>query len=252
MLNKIGTRSSWVSLLALIVGFGLGDYAQADPIYSYFYVAGQASYTAATDSDVQVPLYLQEVSSDSSSLLSDESGLFGVGVNVSTTVTPSSPASITALLTNLNTPPNGFDGVGCGNVLPDSASVLESIYIFDTQGVLPGPQQNGVSEVFLGTLTVHTGSIAGQTTTFTIGPYDLNSGNTYTNNNLYNLDNNLDRGNPTGSDNLYASAAATTFSISTAPVPEPSTIGLLAAGAATLVCLLSVWRKRRGLGPNRC
>jgi len=96
----------------------------------------------------------------------------------------------------------------------------------------------------MGTLTVHTGSIAGQTTTFTIGPYDLSTGNTYTNNNLYDLDNNLDPGNPTGSDGLYASAAATTFTLSTTPVPEPNTFALLAAGAAILACYGRVWRNR--------
>jgi hypothetical protein len=141
--------------------------------------------------------------------------------------------------------------MGPASISSNSASILENTSIMDTQGVLAGSQENGVSNVFLGTLTVHTGSIAGQTTTFTIGPYDLNSGNTFTNNNLYDLDNNLDPGNPAGSDSLYASAAATTFSVSTAPVPEPSTLGLLAAAAATVLCLSRV--RRKGLsGSPRC
>jgi hypothetical protein len=226
---------------------GMGTSAQADTFYSYFYVAGQASYTAATDSDVQVPLYLQEVSSDNTSLLADESGLWAAGLGVNATGVPSSPALITALLGNAGTVPNGFDGiVGPANVSSNSASLLENNNIMDTEGVLAGPQQNGVSEVFLGTLTVHTGAIAGQTTTFTIGPYDVNSGNTFTNNNLYDLDNNLDPGNPPGADSLYASAAATTFSVSTVAVPEPGMIGLLAAGAAMLLCLLPARRKWLG------
>ena len=47
----------------------------------------------------------------------------------------------------------------------NSASLLEARLCL-TQGVLAGSQQNGVSAVFLGTLTVQAGSIPGQTTDF--------------------------------------------------------------------------------------
>jgi hypothetical protein len=230
-----------------MASLGVTTVAQADTFYSYFYVAGQANYSAAPNSDVQVPLYLQEVSNDNTSLLADESGLWAAGVSVSTTGAPSSPALIAALLGNSGAVPNGFDGiVGPVNVSSASASLLENNNLMDTEGVLAGPQQNGVSEVFLGTLTVHTGAIAGQTTTFTVGPYDVNSGNTFTNNNLYDLDDNLDPGNPLGADSLYASAAATTFSVSTAAVPEPGMIELLAVGAVILIPGWSIRRKRLG------
>jgi hypothetical protein len=231
MLNKSGALSWWAGAAALLAGLAASNAVHADPIYSYYYVAGQSRYAAATDSDVQVPLYLEEVSSDSTSLLSSESGIGSAGLNVSTTAAPSSPAYITGLAGNAGTPPGGFDGmVGPASVSGTSASLLESTSITATQGVAAGPQSGGISDVFLGTLTVHTGTVAGQTTTFTIGPYSASSGNTFTNTNGYDLDNNLDPGNPAGSNSLYNSAAATTFDIETSAVPEPGTLALSAAG----------------------
>jgi hypothetical protein len=231
MSNKSGAWRWWAGAAALLAGLAASNAVYADTMYSYYYVAGQATYTAATDSEVQVPLYLEEVSSNGTSLLSGESGVSAAGLNVSATAAPSSPAYITGLQGNAGTPPIGFDGtVGPASVSGASASLLESTSITASQGVAAGPQSGGISDVFLGTLTVHTGAIAGQTTTFTIGPYSTTSGNTFTNNNGYDLDNNLDPGNPAGSSGLYSSAAATTFDIETSAVPEPGALALSAAG----------------------
>ncbi len=235
MSRKIGDMNRWIGALTLLAGFGANREAAAQSGYSYYYVAGEGTYTAATNSDVQAPLYLREVSNDATSLLDSESGLSATGFKVTTTVFPSSPAAITGLLGNAGSTPMAFDGaVGPADISSDLASILENVAITDPLGVLPRPQEDGVSDVLLGTLTIHTGAAPDQTTTFTIGPYDPNSGNTYTNNSLYDLDNNLDPGNPTGSATLYASAAATNFSVTT--VPEPSTISLLTA--MTLVLCL--------------
>ena len=240
-------RNPWLGLLALVVGLGWGAASHGSVQYSYFYVAGQSNYSAAPNGQVQVPLYLQEVSNDSTSLLLNEMGLLAAGLSVDRTSAPSSPASMTALLGNAGSVPDGFDGVvGPASVSAASASLLENNNFIDTQGVMPGPQENGISYVLLGTLTIRAGAVGGQTTDFTIGPYDASSGNTFTTTSLYDLDSNLDPNNPAGSASLYESAAATTFSVTTASnpaVPEPCTAGAFAAIVAMLACR-SMRRKR--------
>ena len=93
--------------------------------------------------------------------------------------------------------------------------------------------------MFLGTLTVQAGSVAGETTQFTIGP---NGENTFTYSTPLDLDNNLDSTNPPGSEYVFASATQTTFDVKA--VPEPSTMTLLATGLAALC----VYRRARRKG----
>ena len=110
MLNKIRSIHFWTGSLVLIACLGAGSRADADTFYSYFYEAGQSTYTATPGSDVQIPLYLQEKNSDgsSSSLLANELGLSAAGLSV--TAAPSSPASITALVGNGRHCPAGSTG----------------------------------------------------------------------------------------------------------------------------------------------
>jgi hypothetical protein len=242
-------RICWILAAAAIFGVAMGDVAQADAFYSYTYVAGQPVYTAAPNSDIFVPIYLQEVSTVSGdSLLIDEGGLFGAGVSVSATGLPSSPATLTALSGNAGATPSGFDGtVGPSTVTPTSASIVENTDFLDSVGVAAGPQVGGVSDVLLGTLTVHTGSLSAQTTTFTVGPLTSDPGNTLTFTNFYDLDNNADPGNPEGSDSLYSSAASTTFTVTTTgaavAVPEPSSFVAL-CGLGALGLLIATRRRR--------
>lgn len=223
----------WLAALAL-VGC-LGTRAQAAPTYSYFYVAGQASYSVPVDTDVEVRLYLQEVSADSTSMLAAEGGVWGAGFRVALNNLPSDPATITSISGNAGTPPGGFDGGSIGPAPTSTAAAIVE-YTSSVAGVMAGSQENGVSELYLGTVTIHTGSSVGQTTEFTVNPYALDSGNTYTNASNYDLDNNLDGGDYS---NLYASAAATMFAVTT--TPEPATVALLTLGALRLL------RRRRRL-----
>jgi hypothetical protein len=236
----------WILGTAVILGLAAGVPARADTaFYTYSYVSDQTSYTVATNSDFQVQLYLQEVSSTpGSSLLVNEDGLTSAGVSVSATASPSSPAVLTGVAGNLGT--GGFEPPARTSFTSTSASILENTGL-DSDGVAAGPQVGVVSEVLLGTLTVHAGSLPGQSTTFTVGPYAPDSGNTYTFNNFYDLDNNSDPFNPEGSESLYSSAAPTTFTVTTtdvtSAVPEPSSLVAL-CGFGAMGLFFAACRRR--------
>ena len=236
-------RRSAVGLAAAVVGtFGpSASRAHADPTYSYFYVAGQASYTAAPNATLTVPLYLEEVSTDSSSLLGSEGGLSAAGVSVA--VSGAGPTQITGIAGNVGTPPAGFDGTPVTTASTSTtASLLENTDITATTGVAAGPQANGVSLLLLGSLTVRTGSTTGQTT-FVVSPYSSTSGNTFTNLDAYDLDNSSDPSNPDGSSDLYYSAAGTEFTVDAA-VASPEPTSLLLAGSASAALALARRRPR--------
>ena len=69
------------------------------------------------------------------------------------------------------------------------------------------PQNDGVSEVFLGYLTIQAGLEPGETTVFSVSSSDPINGATFTNDSSYNLDNSDDPNNPPGASSLYYSAA---------------------------------------------
>ena len=210
--------------------------ASADPVYSYFYIAGQSSYVTGVNSDLQIPIYLREISADSTSLIANEDGLLTAGFSVEpTNPLPSSPAMLTGATGNSGNPPSGFDAPIVSTLLGGSAYVLEYIDITDPDGVATGPQVDGIADVLLGYVTVHTGSIGGQTTTFNVGLYDPNTGNTFSNLNLYNLDDNTDPLNPADATRLYNSAVGTSFTVTTSAVPEPGSLVLLAVGGISLL-----------------
>ncbi len=205
--------------------------------YNYFYVAGQATYSGVTPgSTVNVPIYLQEVNSDAStnSLLVSEDGLFGAGVSVAYN-SGDATTTITGVSTNSGSPTTGFDNILDQSFASSSAAILEQVNTFppDSDGVAAGPQINGISSVFLGTLTLAATPTPGQTTTFTVGRYDPVSGNSVTYTNGYDLDDNADPLGPPDAATLYNDAAPTNFSIITS-VPEPASISLIALSAALL------------------
>jgi hypothetical protein len=228
--------------------------AHASVMYSYFYTAGQANYTVAPGGDVTVPVYLQEVNSDQSanSLLTNEHGLSAAGVNISF-LSGSAGLTLTGAAANTGTPSTGFDdpaSTGTVNSVT-SATITESTdpppFGTDLTGVVAGSQSNGVSQVFLGTVTFHASSLAGQTTTFTAGVADPSVGSTFTNDNNYDLDNNSDTFNPAGASSLYFSAASTNFDVTTS-VPEPTSLSIF--GVAGLFLVRRTRRRQRFESPR--
>jgi hypothetical protein len=221
-----------------VAGLGLiGCLTSAIPvhgsiIYNYYYTAGQDSYTLAPGSDLTVELYLQEANSDqsSNSLLGSEHGLSAAGVNVSR-LSGSTLTTLTGAAPNAGIPGSGFDDPASTGTLnsSSSATITESTdpppFGSDVIGVEAGTQANGVSEVFLGTVTIHASLIGGQSTAFSVGIADPSLGTTFTNDNSYDLDNNADPLDPSDSQRLYNSSAETAFTVTTA-VPEPAALTL--------------------------
>lgn len=201
--------------------------AQAQTTYGYFYVAGQTTYSGVTPgSTINVPIYLEEVNSDGStnSLLASEEGLFGAGVSVAYASGDAS-TTITGVSANSGSPPSGFDNILDQTSTAGSAAILEQVNSSDP-GVAAGPETNGVSSVFLGTLTLKATANPGQTTTFTVGRYDPVSGNSVTYTSGYDLDDNADPFDPPDAASLYNDAAPTNFSIVTS-LPEPASVSLV-------------------------
>lgn len=219
--------------LVLASGMALAVSARAATTYSYFYKADQSSYTVAPGSNLTVNLFLQEVNSDHStnSLLASEHGLSYAGVAVHL-FSGSTQTTITSANPNAGIPPTGFDDPSSTAIVnsPNSATITENTDGFpigsDFVGVEAGPQVNGVSQVLLGTITIHASALSGQTTVYTADVADPANGSTLTNDSAYDLDNNADLLNPAGAQSLYSSAAPTNFSITT--TPEPTSLALFA------------------------
>lgn len=231
-------RKGLTAGLALVAGLALAVSARASTTYSYFYKADQNSYTVAPGNNLTVNLFLQEVNSDGStnSLLADEHGLSYAGVSVQM-FSGSNQTTITSASPNTGIPPTGFDDPSStATVNANSATITENTdgvpFGSDIVGVEAGPQVNGVSQVFLGTVTIHASSVPGQTTVFTAGVANPDFGSTLTNDSAYDLDDNSDPLNPAGSGTLYSSAAPTNFRITT--TPEPTSLALFALAALAL------------------
>jgi len=236
-------------LMGLVLSAGLAMAVPARATtYSYFYTADQSSYSVAPGSNLTVNLFLKEVNSDGSanSLLASEHGLSYGGVSVHL-FSGSTQTTITSANPNAGVPPTGFDDPSSTAIVnsPNSATITENTDGFpfgsDFVGVEAGPQVNGVSEVLLGTITIHASSLPGQKTIYTADLADPASGSTLTNDNAYDLDDNSDFLNPPDAQSLYNSAAPTNFTITT--TPEPTSLALFGLAALTLTKRPS--RKRR-------
>lgn len=222
--------------------------AKAGITYTY---VGQVQGPVTANSSVTVNLYLQEtVTGSSSSLIAAQQGLYSAAVAVAPT--SGSGSTITSAALNNQAEPNGFTGTSAFGVT--SAGVA---YISESQSTTyngtagPSGSTTGGSITTSGgttTTLVYLGSIAiavgasGTSTTFTVESlHDAPSGtpgagydgNTFTATSLYDLDvtNNNDGGG--GATYTGADGNGTTFTISPAAVPEPSSMllcGLSAAG----------------------
>jgi len=255
--------------LALLVATGL---ARADVSFSYVAVP-QGTVTA--NSSVTVNLYLQEVDTGGSqSLIASEGGLYAAGVTVAQT--GGSGTTISAIAANSQAEPNGFSGndntrlynsgtqTGTGSTSASTSSQSNQASLADITAnsatVPPGPSgttaggsvvTNGsttTTEVFLGTVTIGVGATANATYTVEgfnkapAGTFDAGTyGNTLTATNLYDLDSS--NNNDGGGGAVYNGTTAMTFTISTAAVPEPSSMVL--SGLFIPVAGLGVWLRRR-------
>lgn len=221
----------------LVLAGLLGLAASAAPAatsYSYFYTTGdQTSFSVAPGGTVTVPLFLQEVNSDQStnSLLASEQGLYSAGISIQ--YIGGSPANtITGATANSNV--GGFDDPTSVGVVssPVSAYIME--FSGSAQGALPGPQVDGVSSIYLGSVTFQASSIFGDTTTFELSGTDpIQIGSSVTNSNFYNMDDPTNFQNPPDAASLYTGAATSTLTVSA--VPEPAVIGFLAAATPVLL-----------------
>jgi hypothetical protein len=249
--NERSGKFAGILCAAIGSSFALCKPAQAQVApYNYEYVSGQSSYTVATNATISVPLYLQETApAGEGSLLAGELGLSEAGIQATTTTTPSDPALITAVTAN-----SAFDfsNTTLPLTFPSSfASISDLLSPYDSNGVEASVfPSTGVSEVFLGTLTLQAGNTPGQTTEFTLAPLPENFdggyiGNTFTYSSNYDLDSNSDP--YFGGGNLYNNATSSTFDITTlgstptsaAPLPPIWEMVLL------VMPLLAVIRRRQ-------
>ena len=226
--------SSILSLgLAAVFAGALAHRAVGDIMYSY--VSDQGNYSAAPNGTVNVRIYLDEQLTGSSvSLITSDGGLGNAGFQVNQTGTPpSGPALLDAV-----TAAAGFDGTSAYFTQTSTEVAFTEGIGLTAPGVPVTSVTAGLNQVFLGTLTVTAGSVAGQTTQFTIGPITANHGNTLTLNNIYDLDQTNNGGNPGASNNLpatYTGATGTPFTVTTTAVPEPAALALMLLGGLGLL-----------------
>jgi hypothetical protein len=215
-----------------IGGLGIGLLAaQAPAEVQYQYVTDTPTIQAAPSAIVSVKIYLQEeLSGSDSSILTQQDGLFSAGISVQRGgVLPAQPASLLSL--DPATGIGGFNGSQHTAVTPAETNGFWNVGFGTTDGVQGTPYSNPqvtdatFIRAFLGTVNVQAGADAG-TTSFTIDGFQ---DNTLTFNDGFDLDASS-AGPPT-----YVGAGPTTFTVQTAAVPEPSTLGLLGLGAMSIL-----------------
>jgi hypothetical protein len=255
-------------ILVALCWVSLAGSARASIIYQY--VTDQTNYVVQANQTLTVNLYLQEtVTGGSSSLLASEGGLFGAGLYVGEsgfTPSQSRATTITGILPNNLSEPNGFTGLGSSGFTPSTAFLSESVNPAFTGLSGPSGTTTGgsvkisggttITRVYLGQLTLQVGG-PGDTTfqllslfnaPSSIGPLHGHDGNTLTFTNFVDLDPKIGR-NPsfTGADSFVGSSAST-FDVTV--VPEPTSLALFLASATGLGACRA-WRRSRRTGPAR-
>jgi len=219
------------SLAAAVVGL-LAVAGQANAAISYSYVTDAPSYDATPGQTVTVKLYLLEtLSAPSTSLIVQDNGLFGFGVQVNRTVGDSLVTNY-ANSTDFPTAPNPKPVVPPGGV--PNWKFSQGIDASSANGVSPnnGGANARASAVFLGSVDVTAGQA---NATFQLLPYSAGGGNSITNTNFYDLDANGVAPGP-----VYTGAAAGAPNTFTIVVPEPTF-----AGVAMVLGAAGMLRRRR-------
>jgi hypothetical protein len=242
------------NLLCGIVAAGslslLASAAPGSIVYSYG--TDMSNYAGPIGGTVQIKLYFVEtLTGGSKSLIVGDDGLNGSGGQI---VRVSGNATISGL--TLNTAAGtGFDGGPALTTLqltPTKVDFSDNVSLVDQQGVFGSTAglPPGVTEVFLGTLTVTIPTVPDMTT-FAFGKNPAGAGSTVTFANTFNLDANgstqdLQYGGPgtTAADgNVYSwTGANNTVGTFTVGFPEPSSLALVGCGG-----LLALRRRRRPL-----
>jgi hypothetical protein len=217
----------------------------------YQYVTDHSTYSGLPGSTVNVNVFLQEiVTPPSSSLLASEAGLYSAGFYA---VDFGSPVNH-SVITGVNPNPAFMGGFVNSNFNATQARLTEAGFT-NTQGVT-GTTAGGVTNIFLGSLSVQVGNLP---TTFTLEPYKFApkgfggtgiDGNTLTWNNNFDLDLTNNGALPPPA---YTGADARGFVTFTVSTPEPGTLALafLAFGGAGSVKIWRRWRNRRRALPGR-
>ena len=214
-------------LASLAVCFALTPSASGELTYSY--ASDQSVYSVPVNTAFTVVVSLRETATPPSQSLfaptaqGGHGGLFssGVKVQVDTGTAPPSPTILTAASSNA-----AFNDAAVFN---SSKSVTSGIAKFTNaivSGAVPSTDLGGgVREIVLGTFNLTTGSVVGQTTTFTITDFDDygSAGDTVTG-----LGTTIDT---TGG----SSPLSVTFSVTATAVPEPTLVGGLVFLAGSLV-----------------
>ena len=215
--------------LALAGGVGLSASAAraATASYSYFYTAATTGYSAPAGSSLTVKIYLEEEANSTTvapSLIDEDLGLFTGAFSITGASESASPSTITGVAANQGVEPVAFSNVNAQGLVGGVYTVSEIADINALVDVLtqPVPAAGFATAVLLGSVTIHVGA-AGSVTTFTPTAAD---GTGTTN---YNLDDGL--ADPA----LYNAAAPTPFTVTAlAAVPEPATVGVVAAGVLAI------------------
>jgi hypothetical protein len=251
-------------ILLTLCWAGLASTARADITYQY--VTDTTAYAVNPGATVNVNVYLQEtVTGTSSSLIAAETGLFSAGFYLTQSgQVPTNPTIITAMTPNTQGQPAGFSG-GVANAPKFTGSqgaLTEGLPVTYTG---PGPSgstqggsvANGITRVFLGTVTLTAGD-PGTTTTFSVESYKFAptsiggngaNGNTLTNGTGFDLDqtnNGTANGPPVyvGANNFNGTTAYT-FLVASAPEPGSMILAFLAASGMGLGGAWRHWRNRR-------
>ena len=213
------------SLAAVAVGL-LAFAGQVSAAVSYSYTTDATNYNAAPGDVVNVKLYLLEtLSGGSGSVITQDGGLFGFGVQAARTTGNALITNYAGNDTDFPTFPNPKPTVPAGGV--STYKFSQGISPSAATGVNPGNGgANALSGgVYLGSIAITAGSA---NSSFNVIPYSAGGGNTLTNTNFYDLD--FNSANPA----FTGASSANPPSSFTISVPEPTFAGIaMVVGAAS-------------------
>lgn len=235
-----------LAVLSAVAAIGVVASHQASASIVYSYTTDQPDYNVAPGQAAVVKLYLQEtLTNGSTSFITQDGGMFGVGNEVNFVSSSSStPATITGQTPNLT----DFGGPTSNSQNPTKSVMILALSPSATAGV--ALQNTGgtaspntlANEIYIGSITITAGN--GGVNHYTIGAYNDTTpggfgigGNTLTQN-FADLDTGMLSDQATAiPDATGVGSKLTPFTVTV--TPEPASLGLLACGG-----LLALRRRR--------